>query len=878
MKILTAIFLLTFSTHSFSQLMWGNGIPICNNSGNQKTPCATPDSTGAIIVVWADFRGGGFNSDIYAQRIMPDGSSMWVNNGIIVSPGVGYQDLPAVVYGGIVSWNDMPTFDQYNLSAQKLSIDGSFLWGINGISISDTIRDQSELCAISDNAGGAYFSFTDWSATPFHSNIIVKKFDSVGQSVWGSIPLCSALGNQNSSSIELGSDGLYSVWADFRSDTSKIYCQKLSMNGEPLFVLNGIRPFNANGAQENPLIAVTSNNGFYCACTDMRYGFAGRKITLQHLTSEGIADWDSSGLFVSNSLSAMEDPELIVDSFGNAIVAWLQYDEVVPDIYLQKISPAGEKLWGENGILAVELDYDQNCMKLYRGPDNGAMILYTRGTMPHDIYAQYILANGETKWGAEGLILSVDSTEQINPSGVFNGNNFYAFWEDYRDVGWNIYGQKLTLDSLLLLTSPVNGDYIQRGAQDTITWTCTYPASFDLYFSDDGGISYNLPIAQNISGNQYVWTFPDIYTRTAKVKIISFDSGGQVIQQAESDSFFTVASLLSGHVSGALTPAQSPYIVQNGFEIASAQSLTVQPGAEILFISGSLNVNGLLQAVGNIQQPITFKSDNPNIDWQGIFFYDGSSRDCILKYCRIINANIGVKEIDGEADIINCLFDQCYLWGIHLTTWSNVNVWNNTIVNCAERGLGVSSSAASVKNNIISSIGQYGVFCTNATISMSYNNVFDCGISNYYSCTPGSGSISMDPLFTGIEYNLLPNSPCIDTGSPIFPLDPDSTQADMGWRFFNHNPVPLQVQNLTVSICDDSLYLFWSPVIEDTLGNPLTNIQYNIYTSAEPYAPFTSYQFTGQTSDTTWIHYNFQQNDILYYKVTAAAIIPMEEK
>jgi len=60
---------------------------------------------------------------------------------------------------------------------------------------------------------------------------------------------------------------------------------------------------------------------------------------------------------------------------------------------------------------------------------------------------------------------------------------------------------------------------------------------------------------------------------------------------------------------------------------------------------------------------------------------------------------------------------------------------------------------------------------------------------------PGIGNISADPLFVNPDsgdFHLLWGSPCIDTGDPNSPLDPDSTRADMGARYFpqsvNHAP------------------------------------------------------------------------------------------
>ncbi len=52
----------------------------------------------------------------------------------------------------------------------------------------------------------------------------------------------------------------------------------------------------------------------------------------------------------------------------------------------------------------------------------------------------------------------------------------------------------------------------------------------------------------------------------------------------------------------------------------------------------------------------------------------------------------------------------------------------------------------------------------------------------------GAGNIETDPQFvdaTAHDYRLLPGSPCINTGDPVSPLDPDGSRADMGAFPFN---------------------------------------------------------------------------------------------
>ena len=63
-----------------------------------------------------------------------------------------------------------------------------------------------------------------------------------------------------------------------------------------------------------------------------------------------------------------------------------------------------------------------------------------------------------------------------------------------------------------------------------------------------------------------------------------------------------------------------------------------------------------------------------------------------------------------------------------------------------------------------------------------------------YSCSPaslnGTGNITDDPLFVdplGDDFNLQEDSPCIDTGNPASPLDPDDTRADMGALYYDQS-------------------------------------------------------------------------------------------
>lgn len=65
-----------------------------------------------------------------------------------------------------------------------------------------------------------------------------------------------------------------------------------------------------------------------------------------------------------------------------------------------------------------------------------------------------------------------------------------------------------------------------------------------------------------------------------------------------------------------------------------------------------------------------------------------------------------------------------------------------------------------------------------------------CDLSEPYA---GTGNIQADPLFVNLaaeDFHLLPFSPCIDSGDPASPLDPDGSPADLGaYRFVPPPPL-----------------------------------------------------------------------------------------
>ena len=157
----------------------------------------------------------------------------------------------------------------------------------------------------------------------------------------------------------------------------------------------------------------------------------------------------------------------------------------------------------------------------------------------------------------------------------------------------------------------------------------------------------------------------------------------------------------------------------------------------------------------------------------------------------------GIYSDGDNMTIYNCIIRNNRI-GIYLDNNSQAIAYNNTIDNNSFAGIYMQiEPSPEIYNNIITSNEENGIF-RNTGHSLGdpfvqyncyYGNGTDYGYyGNPWTPDPGVGEIYEDPLFVGgspFDYNLMPNSPCIDTGDPTSPPDPDGTRADMGALYYN---------------------------------------------------------------------------------------------
>lgn len=105
----------------------------------------------------------------------------------------------------------------------------------------------------------------------------------------------------------------------------------------------------ADGELMQPRTAVADDGSFYVSWFENTG--SGYDVRLQRLDADGNRLWDEAGLLVADrGFTSTEDYGLDIDAEGHAVLAFRDDRFGSVDITVSRVSPIGERVWGENGV------------------------------------------------------------------------------------------------------------------------------------------------------------------------------------------------------------------------------------------------------------------------------------------------------------------------------------------------------------------------------------------------------------------------------------------------------------------------------------------------------------------------------------------------
>jgi len=376
----------------------------------------------------------------------------------------------------------------------------------------------------------------------------------------------------------------------------------------------------------------------------------------------------------------------------------------------------------------------------------------------------------------------------------------------------------------------------------------------------------------------YLYDTPGTYDVSLRIS----DGIDQATTTAEDFITVTNTSNISGELSGVWSDSYSPYTITGNAHISQDNILEIGPNVEIHVNNGSkITVEGYLNALGSDRGNILITTDDT---WKGFYFFNSpyenvlsyatirGATECAIEInnSRLVVGHNSIYEntttlqkgpaihvyntddVLIEWNIISNNSSSSLSGAISLEAASPVIVYNIIVNNegffAGAFSMKNASSPEMMHNTIANNLSSYSAFYlfsgSNPTITNSIlwntNSVFMSFSSNplvtYTDVSGGyngTGNISDDPLFVnptagdGPNYNgliadwgLQENSPCIDTGDPASPPDPDGTITDMGALYY-HQVVSVDEPN----VHDIMVQNFPNPFMHET------TISYSIPTS-----------------------------------------------
>jgi hypothetical protein len=444
--------------------------------GDQAVPKIAANGDGSTWMAWFDNRAGSYA--VYAQRLDAQGNATFAPGGLLVSANpqstslVGWDISEDGAGGCVLVFTDTRSGPDLDVYAYRIDATGSFLWGPNGVTLSNNADGESnpEVALLSDGS----FAFT-WGRqpTPGPGAIHVQRLDPLGN------PLFAADGLQivgagtekpGFSSIVAADNGGWIVgWVrDISTFASPrhLYAQKFDAAGNQLW--NGGSPlivYDFNSLSIGYQFQVLSDEFGGAVFGWHRSTTAGNfDVLIQHLDYNGVEYYAHNGLNVCTTAATIElDPALaFIPSTGDTYVVFDKRNtgQSMWSLSVQRVQQAGQLPWGGDGIDLMPLDATQKSILRCLPFGDGALAFCfwqpSAASQNMDVVGFRLDRNGASLWSPAPLLVSTAPSTKLRVAACVDGSGIARLiWGDNRNAGGaDMYAQNVNCEGTLGNTSP----------------------------------------------------------------------------------------------------------------------------------------------------------------------------------------------------------------------------------------------------------------------------------------------------------------------------------------------------------------------------------------------------------------------------------------
>jgi hypothetical protein len=351
-----------------------------------------------------------------------------------------------------IAWKDWRNNGVPDIAIQKVSPSGNIEWTYNGINLCTEPADQSTPSITVDQQGGAIVAWSDWRSG-IERDIYAQRINANGVIQWQYNGAIVTNKNNREHNEKIATDehnGAFIAWEEQSGGNWNIWLQHLDSNGNRLLG-NGGMPISVI---QNPGINVRlqpDKDGGVFVTWQQQDGLGNYDIFAQRISYGGTRLWGPNGVQVTNAANSQTNPKIDPDpSVGGIFITWIDgRNSIDKDIYASRIDSSANLLWGINGKPVVSITGNQSAFDVASNNNiNGLIVTWKDDRLGNgnaDIYAQKIDKSGNPVWTLNGIPVCSSLFDQVNPSITGDKNKgVLIVWEDRAQLNnYNISGQRL---------------------------------------------------------------------------------------------------------------------------------------------------------------------------------------------------------------------------------------------------------------------------------------------------------------------------------------------------------------------------------------------------------------------------------------------------
>ncbi|MBU0507485.1 hypothetical protein KKH27_01430, partial [bacterium] len=240
-----------------------------------------------------------------------------------------------------------------------------------------------------------------------------------------------------------GMGGCYVAWSNYDLDyLLNVHVMRMDANCQPMWTEPVRLP--DNGTDDLVFGAVTSTD--HCCIVVWKTGIPDAfDIMAARVCGDGSVGSIAWSTSVCSAINSQDYPNIVDDGQGGAYIAWQDLRTPVQDldIYMQRVNADGDALWQSNGIVIVTDALNQALPTLARTTQGDVYVVWEdfRTGVEKNLYGQKVSPSGARLWPAAGRPLSrADGPQESVVLHVEWADGLYAAWSDNRGYFYAVYG------------------------------------------------------------------------------------------------------------------------------------------------------------------------------------------------------------------------------------------------------------------------------------------------------------------------------------------------------------------------------------------------------------------------------------------------------